>query len=123
METQLDVDPSNTSGDQKSRDHLIQSCWHDIDNQIIWFVDCDNDGVSTDFDVWKLDYSSSETAPTVTEIGSSTPDDAVYAYDILKIGANVYVIDYEDHAGGGYERIWDVDSAPITKIDEIAHPP
>jgi hypothetical protein len=118
-ETQLDVDPSDSSGDNKSRDHKIQSLWHDRDNQIIWGVDCDNDGTADDFDVWKLDYSASETSPTVTEVGSSAGADAntVYAHDIFKIGANMYVSNTEERAAVKKWVVWDVDVAPFVEQD------
>ena len=50
-DTQLDVDPSDSSGDNMSRDQTIQAIWHDTTNQQVWFVDCDNDKVTQTFDV------------------------------------------------------------------------
>jgi hypothetical protein len=122
VETQIDIDPSNTSGDGKSRDHKIQSLWHDQANEIIYGVDCANPG--NDFDVWSLDYSGSKTAPSVTEIGTSSAPDVgtVYASDIFMIGSNVYVIDAETRTNGGtvpYWVIWDVDTAPFTEQDTL----
>jgi hypothetical protein len=118
--TQLDIDPSDTSGDNKSRDHKIISAWHDRANEIIYFVDCDNDGTADDFDVWKLDYSGSETAPTATEIGTEPAGadaNTVYVGDIFKIDANIYVINVEDRAGTTTTVVWDVDTAPFTEKD------
>jgi hypothetical protein len=115
--TQIDVDPSNSSGDNKSRDHKIRAGWHDRGNSVIWFVDCDNDGTADDFDVWKLDYSGSETAPSITEIGASAGADAntVYAGDIFVAGGNTYVINMEDRAATLTAVVWDVDTAPFTE--------
>ncbi|KKM01800.1 hypothetical protein LCGC14_1790840, partial [marine sediment metagenome] len=92
--TQLDVDPSNTSGDNKSRDHKISAAWHDPTNSIIHFVDCDNDGTADDYDVWKLDYTSSKSAPTVTEIGSDSGAvaNSLFIWDIFKIGSDYFII-------------------------------
>lgn len=119
IETEIDIDPSNSSGDNKSRDHIIQSVWHDRDNSIIYGVDCDNDGNADDYDVWKLDYSISQTSPTITEIGSSIGADnnTVYAYDIFMIGTDVFVVNYETQIGIGYLIVREVDSAPFTEED------
>jgi len=89
---QIDVDPSNTSGDQKSRDHNIQCAWHDRTNKIIHFGDCDNPG--DDFDVWKLDYSSGFGSESITEIGTSSAyeTDTVYLHDIIRYDSDTYVI-------------------------------
>ena len=124
--SQIDIDPSDSSGDNVSRDHTIRSGWHDRPNKIIYFVDCDNDGTADDFDVWKLDYSASESSPTVTEIGTSpAPNQAnsVYVHDIFMIGVNVYVMNREDDIGGGGGDndlvVWDVDTAPFTEQDRL----
>lgn len=121
VETQIDIDPSNSSGDNKSRDHKIQALWHDKTNSIIWGLDCDNDGTADDFDVWKLDYSSSKTAPTVTEVGTSTGADAnsVYAHDIFKIGSDTFVINIEERSSDLYTVVWDVDVSPFVEKDSI----
>ncbi|KKL49638.1 hypothetical protein LCGC14_2313490, partial [marine sediment metagenome] len=115
--TQIDVDPSDSSGDNKSRDHNIRVAFHDRDNKIIWFVDCDNDGTADDFDVWKLDYSASESAPTTTEIGTSAAPDAntVYVYDIWVFDGNTYVLNQEDRTGDQKIVHWDVDTAPFVE--------
>lgn len=126
VETQLDVDPSNTSGDNKSRDHKVQSLWHDRDNQIIWAIDCDNNGVQDNFDVWKFDYSASETAPTVTEIATWTDpnNDALYLYDVWVYDANTYALGWADRDSGSggpsVMEVWDVDSNPIVSKDTAA---
>jgi len=118
-ETELDIDPNNVSGDNKSRTQKIQAVWHDRNNTIIWFVDCDNPG--NDFDVWKLDYSVSETTPTITEVGTSSGGDAgtVYVWDIFISNSNVYVYNKEDRTGTTTLVIWDVDTAPFTEKDTI----
>lgn len=123
--TQLDIDPSNTSGDNKSRDHKIQSAWHDRGNSIIWFIDCENDGIQVDFDVWKLDYSGSETAPSITEIGTSVAGGICHiVYDIFVIGTNTYASVYELEADADTVlKIYDVDTAPFTLKDSITHSP
>ncbi|KKL18359.1 hypothetical protein LCGC14_2476290, partial [marine sediment metagenome] len=115
--TQIDVDPSDSSGDNKSRDHNIRVAFHDGDNKIIWFADCDNDGTADDFDVWKLDYSASESAPTTTEIGTSAAPDAntVYVYDIWVFDGNTYVLNQEHRAGDQKIVHWDVDTAPFVE--------
>jgi len=117
-ETQLDVDPSDTSGDNKSRDLDVQACWHDRDNSIIWFVDCANPG--DDFDVWTLNYSSSETSPTATEVGTSTGQDAgtVDVGDIFMISGDVFVVNYEERTSTDYGVVWDVSTSPFVEKDK-----
>jgi len=107
--TQVDIDPSDSSGDNKSRDQDIQALW--FDGTYIWGVDCDNDGATADFDVWKLAIADD----TCTEIGTSAGATAdQYAWDIFKSDGNMYVYCSENR-GIGLEWlvIWDVDSAPF----------
>jgi len=119
VEVQIDIDPSNSSGDQKSRDHKIQALWHDKTNSIIYGVDCDNDGTADDYDVWKLDYTSSKNTPSVTEIGTLSGADAntVYINDIFMISTNVYVVSSYKISGINYLVCHDVDTAPFTLKD------
>lgn len=116
--TQVDVDPSDSSGDNKSRDHNIRSAWHDRTNGLIYFVDCDNDGTADDFDVWKMTTDGNE---TVTEIGTSVGQDVntVYAHDIFMIGANVYVMNREFKDAHNDLVVWDVDTAPFVQQDRL----
>lgn len=111
---QVDIDPSNTSGDQKSRDHKIKALWND--GTYIHGVDCDNDGTADNFDVWKLLLADD----TVTEVGTETGADAdsVYVFDIFKIGSDVYVWNVESRGGVNSTRVvvWDVDVSPFTEI-------
>ncbi len=113
---QIDVDPSNSSGDNKSRDHKIQSAWHDWDNKIIWFVDGDNPG--DDFDVWKLDYSGSESSPSVTEVGTSSgaTENTVFVFDIFIFGANILAISKE-FQGSHKIILWDVAAGAPSILD------
>lgn len=122
--TQIDVDPSDSSGDNESRDMLIQSAWHDRANKIIWFVDCDNDGTADQFDVWKMDYSASESAPTTTEVGSESSDDnnTYYAWDIFMIGTDVFVFNHATDTGVHAFKIWEVDTAPFVEKDAVDPP-
>ena len=114
-QTEIDIDPGDLSGDNKSRIQKIQSGWHDRANSIIWFVDCDNP--SNDFDVWKLDYTSSKTSPTVTEIGTSSGADAntVFAGDIFIITGNVFVVNFEKRSTLEKVVVWEVALAPFTE--------
>jgi len=115
---QIDVDPSNSSGDNKSRDQIIQTAWHDTSNKVIWFADCENDGAVSDFDVWKLDYSSSESAPTVTEVATTATGGVCYVHDIFVYDSNTYLIvqDTTDHN----LECYDVDSDPAVAKDDHA---
>ena len=127
--TQLDVDPSDSSGDNKSRDHKIQAAWHDRVNEIIYFIDCDNDGTADDFDGWNLDYSGSETAPTITEVDTmpitDEEADTVYAFDVFKIGVKIYglVRNRDTDAPFNYElSIWDITANPFVKKSSYIEP-
>ncbi|KKL47888.1 hypothetical protein LCGC14_2331020, partial [marine sediment metagenome] len=64
-----------------------------------------------------MDYSSSESSPTTTEIGTSSGADAntVDANDIFIIGSNVYVFDSEGRSATVKWVVWDVDTAPFTE--------
>ena len=90
--TQVDIDPNDSSGDNKSRDYNIFEAWHDRANTIIYFVDYDNVGEVAY--PWKLDYSDD----TVTDLGSITIADT-FPFDIFLIGADIFVFAGES-AGG-----------------------
>jgi len=113
---QLDIDPSDTSGDNKSRDHNIHRLRYD--GTYIWGVDCNNDGTDDDFDVWKLAVADD----TVTEVGTSTGAnaDSVIVFDLFLFDGNPVVFNYELREVAypdGYLCFWQVDSAPFTEVD------
>ena len=117
---QIDIDPSDSSGDNESRDHIIQAGYHDLTNKIIYCVDCDNDGTADDFDVWKLDYSASESTPVVTEIDTSAGADvnSVYAYDIFLVAnGDLIVIDRELLGAVANLISWKCNAAPFVLKD------
>jgi len=101
IETEIDVDPSNTSGDVKSRDHEIQSAFHDRTNKIIYFIDLETFSVANSFDVWKLDYSSSKSEPSVTEIVTYSGS-YIQAVDIFIYDDSVKVRAIEASDGGAF---------------------
>jgi hypothetical protein len=120
--TQIDVDPSNSSGDNKSRDHNIRSFYHDRDNSKIYAIDGENDGSDTSFDIWYLDYSSGWGSESVTEVGSQSTmpnSQKCYAYDIYKRDGNVEAL-VTEYSGGqnNWVHIYDVDSHPFTHKDD-----
>ncbi|KKK70913.1 hypothetical protein LCGC14_2919210, partial [marine sediment metagenome] len=87
----VDVDPGNAwGGDEDHRPLAIIAAWHDADNKIIYFAD--SDSATDTIYVWKLDYSSSESAPTITEMGTITNNVAtVVDVDIFKLGSDIFV--------------------------------
>lgn len=92
--TQIDVDPSNSSGDNKSRDYLIRACWHDKANEIIYFIDGTNDDSTNAIDCWTLDYSGGFGSESVIEVGTivaSGTKDWINGIDVFIIGAVIYV--------------------------------
>lgn len=113
-ESQVDIDPSNSSGDVKSRDRDIQALWYD--GTYIWGVDCDNDGVDDTFDVWKLQVSDD----TCTEILTHTSDTnfMVYVGDIFKIGSDMFIIVSEKISNTLYVVVYDVTTV-LTEKDKF----
>lgn len=110
-----EVDTGAFNNGKITRTQKIQSIWYDRTNSKIWFVDCDNDGVSTDFNVWYLDTSTYNK----TEVGTSTATaDWTKALDIFQIGSDMFVFAHEHRAGFSYVVVvWEVDTAPFTEED------
>jgi hypothetical protein len=120
-ETELDIDPGNVSGDNKSRLQKVQALWHDRGNQLIWGVDCDNDGVSEIFYTWKLDYSVSETSPTVTEMDDKDHGNPTYIFDVFKVGGNVFALGWIEAIAQNTIFIYDIDTDPMVQKDTIVY--
>lgn len=107
-QTQVDVDPSDSSGDNQSRDRDIIAAWHDRANEKIYFVDCDNP--DTQFDVWYLDYSGGLGSESATEIGDESFT-VVTVIDIFKISTDFFVMMQAD----GYIQVYTVTSSPFSE--------
>lgn len=90
--TQVDVDPNDSSGDNKSRDFGTFFAWHDRANTIIYLLDFDN--VGDTLYPWKIDYSDD----TVTDLGSIAKTDIIPS-DIFIIGSDIFVFVYHKNAG------------------------
>lgn len=86
----IDVDPGDAwGGDNDHRPTIIRSAWHDVSNKIIYFVDHATGNIIY---VWKLDYSASESSPTITELSTITNNVvAVVSTDIFLIGSDLFV--------------------------------
>ena len=93
--TQVDVDPDNSSGDNKSRDFGTFIAWHDRTNTIIYLVDLDT--VGDDLYMWKIDYPTD----TVTDLGSISKTDII-PHDIFIIGSDLFVFAY--HKNGAQDQ-------------------
>ena len=102
--SQIDVDPSDSSGDNESRDHNIQTAWHDRTNKIIYFADLETFGLANSFDVWKLDYSASESSPTTTEIATYSGD-WIQALDIFIYGGDLLMRGFEASDNGAFPAL------------------
>jgi len=93
-----------------ARTQKIQAMYYDIINEYIYFMDCDNNGVSTTIDCWYLDLSNL----TIHELGvhTNTGDD-LYALDIFYSEGNMH---------GLYCRtptnlyVVDLDTAPLADV-------
>ncbi|KKL15170.1 hypothetical protein LCGC14_2508290, partial [marine sediment metagenome] len=108
-EAKIDIDPGNAhGGDNDHRPLAILSAFHDIPNKIIYFID--NAGGNTIY-AWKLDYSSSESAPTITELGTIAGLNGVTGADIF-LTTNLTIV-YTD--GNKVSSNWWVDPNWISK--------
>lgn len=84
----IDIDPGNAhGGDNDHRPADIVGAWHDITNEIIYFMDCT--GNNTIY-AWSLDYSGSKSAPTIVEMGSFAIG-PTFQYDIFKLGSDIFI--------------------------------
>ena len=110
---QVDVDPDNDSGDQKSRLQDIIAAWHDRSDEKIWFVECDNSGSS--FEVFYLDYSGGLGSETTSDVDSESIT-AVTVIDIFKISTKFYVLCHAE--GSAYT--YDVTSSPFVLKASLA---
>jgi hypothetical protein len=101
-----------------TRTKKIARIFPDLDNDLIYFVDCDYDRTSSY--VWKLDT----TDDSISEVDSA-PDNI---YDIFMIGTNIYMI----YFSSSYEILttiirpdsdndinWDIPSSPTTHFDRV----
>lgn len=99
-EIKIDIDPGDVwGGDDDHRPANIISAWHDRANKIIYFVD--HSGGNTIYS-WKLDYSASESAPLITEMGTIGGLTVVGDADIFLIGSDIF--------------IWYVDTLELTVV-------
>ncbi|KKK61378.1 hypothetical protein LCGC14_3014930, partial [marine sediment metagenome] len=88
-EAKIDIDPGDAwGGDTDHRPANIISAWHDVDNKIIYF--CDHSSGNTIY-AWSLDYSASESSPTVTEMGTIAGLTTVGDVDIFMIGTDIFM--------------------------------
>lgn len=93
---QVDVDPGNVSGDNKSRLVEIVSFWHDRANTTIYGVDGRSFGSVY---LWKIDYSTDTTTETDSLTGGGDHDYIVY--DVFMMGSDVYIaVLHRDNTGG-----------------------
>jgi len=92
--TQIDVDPSNTSGDNKSRDYIIQGFWNEPYSEEIWCADCSNPG--SYFDAWRMDYAGGFGSESTTETGRSNIGTNMMVFDYIKSLGIVPVIILQD---------------------------
>ena len=112
-EAKIDIDPGDAwGGDDDHRPANIISAWHDRANKIIYFVD--HSGGNTIY-AWKLDYSASESAPTITEMSTIAGLNAVTGADIYISGSNLVIV-YTDGDEVGVN--WWVDPNWVSKDTE-----
>ena len=108
-EAKIDVDPGDAwGGDDDHRPLNILSAFHDRANKIIYFID--NSGGNTIY-AWKLDYSGSESTPSITELSSIEGLNGVTGADIF-LSTNLTIV-YTD--GDEIGSNWWVDPNWISK--------
>ncbi|KKL28664.1 hypothetical protein LCGC14_2372890, partial [marine sediment metagenome] len=94
--------------------YKIQSGW--LDGNDLWLVMCDNDGTADDFEVCFIELDdSNDCNPVGVSVGADI--NTVYAHDIFKAGANIYVMNKEARDGTIKVVVWDVDTAPFVEKD------
>ena len=94
--------------------YKIQSGW--LDGVDLWLVMCDNDGTADNFEVCFIELDDSNDCNPIG-VSAGADVNTVYAEDIFKLGANIFVINREQRAGTKFIVSWDVDTAPFTEID------
>ena len=95
--------------------YKIQAGW--LDGNDLWLVMCDNDGTADRFEVCYIELDDSNDCNTIgVSIGADS--NSVYVWDIFKIDGTFHVVDYEAHSITLYCVVWDVNTAPLTIIDE-----
>lgn len=92
--------------------YKIQAGW--LDGVDLWLLMCDNDGTADDFEVCYIEMDDSDDCNPVA-VSAGADANSVYAWDIFKIGANVYVYNTELRAAVCWMVVWDVDTAPFVE--------
>ena len=111
---------SSTDSLVVTRTQDIRAAWHDRANDKIHFVDCDNDNVSVKFEYWYLDLS--DDSENDVDDQERAGYDGVWGYDILMIGADVYITSLEDTGVVQvYQRVYKVIAGTITLRDTIIY--
>ena len=117
-DAQLDADPDDDSGDNKSRDNKTHttSAWHDRGNDEISFIEIFVGAADSGLGVFKLDITND----IVTDIGDYR---AGVAGRFLSETCDIFKVDGEYRAHMFYfdganlnSSIWDVDAAPFSEL-------
>ncbi len=94
--------------------YKIQAGW--LDGNDLWLVMCDNPG--DDFGVCYVELDdSNDCNPVGIGAGGTADAGTVYAYDIFKIGTDVFVLNNEERTNVPKIVVWDVDTAPFIEKD------
>ncbi len=109
------VSTGSFSGGKITRTQNIQMGWQDRDDDKIWFVDCDNDGVDNTFTVWYLTISTY----ILTEVDDKVETTAIYVYDINKRDGKIEVVLREVNFDNHRIRFYDVDQSPFTETYSV----
>ncbi|KKK65634.1 hypothetical protein LCGC14_2972160, partial [marine sediment metagenome] len=90
--------------------YKIQAGW--LDGNDLWFVMCDNDGTADDFEVFFIELDDSNDCNPVG-VSAGAIANSVWAWDIFKIGTDMFVISERDTAF----HVFEVDTAPFVSQD------
>ena len=105
--TWLEIDLSDNTNSYK-----IQAGW--LDGNDLWLVSCDNDGTADDFEVFFIELDDfNDCNPIGVSAGADV--NSVFAYDIFKIGTDMFVINRQ--TPGPRFHVWEVDTAPFVDQD------
>ena len=94
----------------------IQAGW--LDGNDLWLVMCENDGADTEFEVCFIELDDSNDCNPV-DVQATSAADAMFVYDIFKLGSDFYVYWNDDIGVGQLDWITEVTVAPFVAKDSI----
>ena len=94
----------------------IQAGW--LDGVDLWLIMCDNDGIETEFEVCFVELDDSNDCNPV-DVQATSAADAMFVYDIFKLGTDFYVYWNDDIGVGALDWITEVTVSPFVAKDDV----